>query len=211
MAGVRGQGRKFDTDAALDAAMLLFWRRGYEATSVAMLTRAMGINPPSLYAAFGGKEEVFFAAVAHYNATRGNFIQRAFDEVPHTPALIRRMLYDAADAYADTDCPGGCLIISAAVGVAAGNQHVADRLRDMRNANIALLTDRLAADKAAARIPPDVDPLTAAEFVGAVIQGMSLRARDGVDVPGLQEIAGMACRALGFVPELVGDGAIDLS
>ncbi|WP_028477042.1 TetR/AcrR family transcriptional regulator [Nocardia sp. CNY236] len=198
MPGRPGQGRKFDYDTALDRAMHAFWQSGYEGTSIAQLTREMGINPPSLYASFGGKEDIFFAAIDRYNATRGSFLRRAFDEIEHSPALIRRLLFGAARAYAPDGCPGGCLIINSAVTVSDGNQHVADRLRTMRNANIDLLRERLAADRAGQRIPEEVDPRAVAEFVGAVIQGMSQRARDGADHETLRGMAATACSALPF-------------
>lgn len=193
MAGVRGQGRKFDVDSAVENAMFAFWEHGYEATSVSMLTSAMGINPPSLYSAFGGKEGLFFATVERYNATRGDFMARAFAEEDKAAALVRRILFGAAEHYSDESCPGGCLVISAAVTVSDANKHVAERLRDMRNANIALLSERIAADRTAR---DDGSPLEQAEFVGAVIQGMSQRARDGADRVQLERVAKRALGAL---------------
>lgn len=197
MAGVPGQGRKFDVDTALDQAMYAFWEHGYEGTSVAVLTAAMKINPPSLYSAFGGKEGVFFAAIDRYNSTRGDFMDRAFAEEDHASTLIRRLLYDAASHYADESCPGGCLIISSAVSVTDANRHVADRLKDMRNANVDLLTERIAADVAEGVLPADCEPAELAEFIGVVIQGMSQRARDGASRSQLERVAD---RSLQSVP-----------
>ena len=74
VAGVRGQGRKFDVDTALDAAMSLFWRNGYEGTSIANLTTAMGIKTSSLYAAFKDKKNLFYLVVEHYLKTKGDFV-----------------------------------------------------------------------------------------------------------------------------------------
>lgn len=196
MAGVRGQGRKFDTDTALDHAMFAFWEHGYEGTSVAMLTSAMGINPPSLYSAFGGKEGTFFAAIERYNATRGDFMDRAFEEEAGAAELIRRLLYDAASHYSDESCPGGCLIISSAVGVTEANRHVADRLRDMRNANVALLARRIIDDVHNAILPAETDASEVAEFIGVIIQGMSQRARDGASRTKLERVADRAYASL---------------
>ncbi|ARE36375.1 TetR/AcrR family transcriptional regulator [Rhodococcus sp. D-46] len=204
MAGVPGQGRKFDVDAALDKAMYAFWEHGYEGTSVAMLTAAMQINPPSLYSAFGGKEGVFFAAVDHYNATRGDFMDRAFAEEREASELIRRLLNDAASHYTDESCPGGCLIISAAVSVTDANSHIANRLRDMRNANVVLLSQRIAADIANGLLPADSDPEDLAEFIGVVIQGMSQRARDGATQRQLELVANRSFDSLNFSKDLIG-------
>lgn len=199
MAGVRGQGRKFDIDAALDKAMFAFWEHGYEGTSVSMLTSAMGINPPSLYSAFGGKEELFFATVDRYRATRGDFMDRAFAEEPHADELISRLLYDAASHYTDHSCPGGCLIISSAVGVTDANRTIADRLRHMRNANVSLLSERISKSVDDDTLPSSWDPVDTSEFVGVVIQGMSQRSRDGATRSQLERVADMALASLGRV------------
>lgn len=192
MAGVRGQGRKFDLDQSLEKAMLTFWQHGYDGTSIATLTREMGINAPSLYAAFGSKEGLFHAAVEYYNNGRGSFMQRAFDEEPRSPALIRRLFYEAADTYTQTDGPGGCLIIGSAVRVSDAGQQVADRLRDLRNANIDLLEARIRADVDAGALPPGTDARAVAEFAGVVVQGMSHRAQDGATTEALRTAAGTA-------------------
>ncbi|MEU6375028.1 TetR/AcrR family transcriptional regulator [Streptomyces sp. NPDC046909] len=192
MAGVRGQGRKFDLDDALEKAMLAFWRHGYDGASVATLTRDMGINAPSLYAAFGSKEGLFYAAVDYYNNGRGSFMQRAFDEEDRSPALIRRLLHEAADTYTLADGPGGCLIIGSATRVSDAAQQVADRLRDLRNANIDRLEARIRADVEAGLLPAATDARAVAEFAGVVVQGMSHRARDGASTEALRTVAGMA-------------------
>ncbi|OZD69914.1 TetR family transcriptional regulator [Rhodococcus sp. 06-1059B-a] len=197
MAGVPGQGRKFDVGTALEQAMFAFWEHGYEGTSVSKLTSAMHINPPSLYGAFGGKEGVFFAAVEHYLATRGDFMNRAFSEEPHAAKLISRLLYDAASHYTDESCPGGCLIISSAVSVTDANQGVADRLRDMRNANVALLSERITADIADGVLPTSWDPIEISEYIGVIIQGMSQRARDGATRAQLERVADRTVASLG--------------
>jgi AcrR family transcriptional regulator len=200
MAGVRGQGRKFDVDSALDQAMFAFWEHGYEGTSVSMLTSAMGINPPSLYSAFGGKEGLFFATIERYLATRGDFMERAFAEEPDAAKLISRLLYDAALHYTDESCPGGCLIISSAVGVTDANRSIADRLRDMRNANVSLLAERISENIADGILPPSWEPVDVAEFIGVIIQGMSQRARDGATRRQLEQVAEMTLASLGPVP-----------
>ncbi|MFI6769150.1 TetR/AcrR family transcriptional regulator [Streptomyces sp. NPDC050355] len=196
MAGVRGQGRKFDLEHILDKAMVAFWRHGYDGTSVATLTREMGINTPSLYAAFGSKEGLFFAAVEYYNNGRGSFMQRAFDEEDRSPALIHRLLHEAVDAYTHTDSPGGCLVIGSATRVSDAAQQVADHLRDLRNANIDRLEARIRADIAAGTLPAGTDARAVAEFAGVIVQGMSHRARDGATAEALRTVAGTAWESI---------------
>lgn len=196
MAGVRGQGRKFDLDEILEKAMLAFWRHGYDGTSVATLTREMGINTPSLYAAFGSKEGLFFAAVEYYNNGRGSFMQRAFDEEERSPVLIRRLLYEAAETYTHVDGPGGCLIIGSATRVSDAAQQVADRLQSLRNANIDRLESHVRADVDDGTLPAGTDARAVAEFTGVIVQGMSHRARDGATTEALRTVADTAWRSV---------------
>ncbi|WP_284753210.1 TetR/AcrR family transcriptional regulator [Arthrobacter sp. efr-133-R2A-120] len=197
MSGKTGQGRKFNVEDALEAATLVFWNHGYEGASLAELTHAMGINPPSLYKAFGSKEDLFFSVVDHYNATHGNFMAIAFAEETSGLALMRRLLLEAADHYASASYPGGCLVISAAVTVTPANRHVADHLAKMRNDNIAAMAEALTHDLNARRIPQNTDTKAMAAFVGATLQGMSQQARDGATKEDLTRIANYAITAIG--------------
>src|SRR5581483_8596039 len=109
----RGRPRAFDREAALDRAMFLFWRRGYEATSVSDLTGEMGITPPSLYAAFGDKKQLFLEAVDRYQAGPGSFAQRALAE-PTAEAAMRRLLMDTVDSFCNPKLPRGCMVVLSA-------------------------------------------------------------------------------------------------
>ncbi|MDO4631182.1 MAG: TetR/AcrR family transcriptional regulator [Corynebacterium sp.] len=184
MAGRAGQGRKFDTTKALEAATLVFWEYGYEGASLAALTQAMGINPPSLYKAFGSKEELFFTVIDHYNATHGAFLATALAEETDGIVLLSRILREAANHYPAQDIPGGCLVISAAVTVSSAHKHVGDRLAAMRNDNIHHMATK-----------PGVTH-TMAQFTAATLQGMSQQARDGATAEELHAIAELAITAL---------------
>src|SRR5438309_11392407 len=92
----RGRPREFDREAALERAMQVFWRHGYEATSVSDLTRAMGINPPSLYAAFGDKEQLYLSAIERYEQGRREVVAQLLDEAPSARQAIERLLAAAA-------------------------------------------------------------------------------------------------------------------
>ncbi|MGR7002108.1 TetR/AcrR family transcriptional regulator [Yinghuangia aomiensis] len=124
----------------LDAATRLFWERGYEATSIGDLTRAMGIKPGSLYAAFGDKKALFKEAVQAYGASPvGAFMAAALDEEPTACGAMARILREAAANYCDPVHPTGCLTISAATNVTEADDEIAAYLRDLRNANLRLL------------------------------------------------------------------------
>ncbi|MDT0341662.1 TetR/AcrR family transcriptional regulator [Streptomyces litchfieldiae] len=190
----RGRPRSFDRDAALDQAIKAFWEHGYEATSVADLTRAMGIGAPSLYAAFGDKKALFEEAVRTYVERYGGFIGRALAEEPTARAALARALREAAEEYTRPGRPHGCLVISATAPADTATD-VAASLAAMREHNVGLFESRIRADIAAGVLPPDTDAAALARFTGAVIQGMSQQSRDGVGRAELEAVAEAAMRA----------------
>src|SRR5690349_9540518 len=106
-----GRPRAFDKDKALDMALAVFWERGYAGTSIADLTQALGINPPSLYAAFGNKEALFHQVLDRYQSRRDELMAEAFS-VPSAREAMLRLLLGAADLLTDKQNPGGCLLVS---------------------------------------------------------------------------------------------------
>ena len=117
MSGKPGQGRKFHLEDALEAAMIVFWAHGYEGASMAELTRAMGIKAPSLYKAYGSKEDLFFSVVDHYNSTHGSFMSSAMAEEKDGLAMLSAFFWKPQSITPSKQYPGGCLVISAAVSV----------------------------------------------------------------------------------------------
>lgn len=175
----RGRPRSFDREAALEQALLTFWERGYDATSVSDLTAALGIGAPSLYAAFGDKHSLFNEVVTRYQATHGAFTTRALDEEPTARTAISRILREAADEYTATDHATGCLIISAAQNTIPASAEVAEQLRAIRQSNLEVLRDRIQTDVDSGILPAGTDAHALATFFAATIQGMSQQARDG--------------------------------
>ncbi|MGF1430147.1 TetR/AcrR family transcriptional regulator [Kitasatospora sp. LaBMicrA B282] len=192
----RGRPRAFDRTAALAVATRLFWQRGYEATSIGELTQAMGIRPASLYAAFGDKKSLFQEVVAHYGCSpEGAFIRVALAEEPTARGAFARILHEAAADYADPAHPAGCLTISAATNVTAQDAEVETFLRDLRNRNLTVFESRLRQAQQAGELPATADPAALAAYYGAVIQGMSQRARDGATRAELTATADLALLA----------------
>ncbi|MFD7337993.1 TetR/AcrR family transcriptional regulator [Streptomyces violascens] len=189
----RGRPRSFDRDKALEQATMEFWRRGYEVTSVADLTRVMGIGAPSLYAAFGDKRSLFEEVLRTYGTTYGAFANRALAEEPTARAAVTRLLHEAASEFTDPAHPYGCLVISAAANCTS--ECVSTTLRDRRNAGLAAIESRIAADIAAGRLPRATDAGTLARLSGAVFQGMSQQARDGATRAELEAVAEAAMLA----------------
>ncbi|SCF15469.1 transcriptional regulator, TetR family [Micromonospora marina] len=181
---------------ALAAATRLFWEHGYEATSIGELTRAMGIKPGSLYAAFGDKKTLFKEVVHTYGRSPvGAFIGTALEEEPTARGAFRRILREAAAVYPDPSHPAGCLTISAATNVTVQDAEVAAFLRDLRNANLAAFETHLKTAQQQGELSAAANPRALAAYFAAVIQGMSQRARDGATTTELTETAELALSA----------------
>src|SRR5271154_809619 len=106
----RGRPRSFDLDKALNAAMNVFWREGYEGASLSDLTEAMGITRPSLYAAFGNKEDLFRQVLDRYDERTAGFLVDSI-EAPTARTVAERLLRGAAHFHADLNNPPGCLMV----------------------------------------------------------------------------------------------------
>ena len=189
---IRGRPRAFDRDAALAAAMHLFWEKGYSATSISDLTRAMGIGSPSLYAAFGSKDELYAAALDHYRDTHEGIVWSRFSEADTARGAVEAFLYDSAAGLSGT--PNGCMVTLSAVGP-EGNAQLVDLVASARQATLERLRARLEQGVAAGEIEERVDVHALARFVQTVQNGMSLLARDGASADELTDVAEMAMLA----------------
>lgn len=176
----RRQGRplSFDRDAALHQAMLLFWRHGYESTSLTDLTTALGVTPPSIYAAFGDKKRLFLEAVGRYVGspmTSSSIIANAKTARDAAVALLTA----SAIGFTGVDSPPGCLLASAAISCSPDAADVQRELTTIRRSIEHELTSRIAQDVESGVLPRGVHSETLSAHVMAVIQGMSTLARDG--------------------------------
>jgi len=191
----RGRPRSFDRDAALRRAMQVFWERGYEGTSVSDLTSAMGINSPSLYAAFGCKEALFREAVKLYESTEGTATGLALTDQPTARAAVEAMLRNNVDAYSDPRTPSGCMVVLAAMTCTAENEGVREFLAGIRRGSIQTLQRRLKRGIAEGDLPAGTDTGAVAAFYMTVLQGLSIQARDGASRRALRIVADSAMAA----------------
>ncbi|MBJ2139657.1 TetR/AcrR family transcriptional regulator [Delftia acidovorans] len=175
-----GRPREFDRDQALERAMLAFWRRGYEGTSMADLVQALGIASARIYAAFGSKQDLFREAVQRYEAGDGGFADRAMAQEPRVRDALARVLRDAVATYTDDAHPLGCMVVTAATNCAEENEAVAAWLAEHRRLRTQSLIDRLqrALDEGELRAGTDVQAL--GDFYATQLHGISVQARDGV-------------------------------
>lgn len=183
----RGRPRNFDRDAALRRAMEVFWRQGYEGTSLSELTAAMGISAPSLYAAFGSKEALFREAVELYESVHGAAAFAKLD-APTAREAIEAMLRNNVAHYADPGTPPGCMVVLAATTGTVGNEGVRDFLAVKRRGGEDVVRRRLDRGVADGDLPPTTDVTTLAAFVTTVQQGLSIQARDGASLATLAAV-----------------------
>jgi AcrR family transcriptional regulator len=174
-----GRPRSFDRDEALSRALQVFWSKGYADASMADLTGAMGINSPSLYAAFGSKEDLFREAVRLYTDTAGAVLWASMREAPTARAAIEGLLLATAEANSQCDRPKGCLLVLSGAHPDALPAGACSEMSKIREDALATMQDRLRDGQAAGEIAPEADPAAIAAFYTTVQQGMTFRAREG--------------------------------
>jgi len=193
--GARGRPRSFNTEKALDGALRVFWRKGYEGASLSDLTTAMGINRPSLYAAFGDKEALFRKALDRYMTEQACYVQEALNE-PTARAFAERLLLGAAENMCGTGNPSGCLLVQGAIASGGEADPVRRELISRRKAGETAIRQRLKRAKAEGDLPAGSDPATLARYLATVTQGMAVQAASGASRNDLRRVAETALRAL---------------
>ena len=192
----RGRPRNFDRSIALQRAMELFWAKGYEGTQLTDLTTTMGINPPSFYAAFGSKEAAFREALELYERKMGEGRIKAFGEDLDTHQSIRALLDHGIDVALAAPGSGGCMIMLGMINTMSGHEPLRDLLKNRRREGLRQVRDRLKRGVRVGDLPPSTDISRLAAFYCAVLQGISLQARDGATRTELNDIAAVAMMAM---------------
>ena len=189
-----GRPRAFDMEQALDQALHVFWEKGYAGTSITELTEAMGINPPSLYAAFGNKEKLFKKALDRYEDLRDQILEEAFS-APTAREAVTRLLEGTAERLSDKCNPRGCLMVQGALSGGEECEAVKRDLSSRRAGGEALIRKRLKRAKREGDLPSDADAAALARFVATVMHGMAVQAAGGAAPKELRAVADTALRA----------------
>ena len=190
-----GRPRAFDVDKALDRALHVFWRKGYEGSSMADLTQAMGINPPSLYAAYGSKAGLFREAVDRYTEGPAAYIRAALDE-PTARAVIERLLHGAIDLLTGEGNPRGCLLVQGALTCGETGEDARQELIERRAAAQSAIRRRFESAKAERDLSANLEPADLARYVSTVLEGMAVEAAGGTSRAQLERVAEITLRAL---------------
>jgi AcrR family transcriptional regulator len=190
----KGRPREFDVEKALDRALEVFWRKGYEGASLPELTRAMGINRPSLYAAFGNKEALFRKVLDRYAEGPAAYVREALAE-PTARAVAGRVLGGAVDLLTGPRGPRGCLLVHGALACGEAAEPVRRELASRRAAAEAAIRRRFERARAEGDLPADVCPADLARFLVTVLHGMAVEAAGGAGREQLRRVVELALRA----------------
>jgi AcrR family transcriptional regulator len=195
--GKTGRPISFDKEAALEAAMLLFWERGYEGTSMADLTQAMGLNPSSIYAAFGDKQALFSLAAKRYMDIRAQYAGKALEE----PTLKRfiRALFDSTVAFLTAPGhPATCMTLAGAVGCSVDAAPARDLMTEIRKQNQVAMKERLLQARKGGELSKSINVDDYTRYLSSIIAGLSIQAANGSTRAELKRTAQMALRHLGY-------------
>lgn len=174
----KGRPREFDIDEALASALQLFWSKGYEGTSLTDLTTAMGITRPSLYAAFGNKEELFRKALDLYEREKLAFVSEALD-APTSRQVAERLLHGALQMQTSECQPRGCLRVISSVTCGTEAESVRADLMARRVSSQQAICERMQRAKAEGDLAPHADAEGLCNYLLAILQGMSVQAGSG--------------------------------
>jgi AcrR family transcriptional regulator len=192
---VIGRPREFDRDAALEAAMLLFWRKGFAATSMNDLCDAMDVRSPSLYAAFGSKEALYLEAIEHYVQTIGPSVWNKLAEGATARAGVERLLLAGSETLPKSRAtPAGCMAMLSAIGD-EWPAVITDVVRKVRLEVLNQLRSRLGSAVAEGELPAATDVDGLSRFYLGVFQGMAIQAQDGATRAELRAVAAAAMAA----------------
>ena len=192
-----GRTRQFDLDEALDRALEVFWARGYEGATLPELTKVMGINRPSLYAAFGNKEQLFRKALDRYQTGPQSFLSEALKK-PTARAVAEAIFSGFIEMQRDRKKARGCLIVGGALTSGEEGETIRRELAALRQSAVAIFRKRFERAVKDGDLPKNTDCKVLARYVATVLNGLAVQAASGTTEKELRHVAAMAMRAWPF-------------
>ncbi|MGC4024624.1 MAG: TetR/AcrR family transcriptional regulator [Mesorhizobium sp.] len=189
-----GRPREFDKETAIVQAMRLFWRKGYEGTSMSDLTDELGITRTSIYAAFGNKESLFLKVLDRYDQETAHFIDTSLN-APTSRAVAEGLLYGACAFHSETNNPAGCLMVHGALVGDDISEAVRKETRERRNRLTDRITERLARAQVEGDLRQNAKPAALARYLVSVLRGIAVEAASGAKPDGLRDVADIALTA----------------
>ncbi|MFO1242781.1 MAG: TetR/AcrR family transcriptional regulator [Rickettsiales bacterium] len=189
-----GRPRTFDIDEALENALYVFWEKGYEGTSLPDLTEAMGINRPSLYAAFGNKEELFRKALDRYAEKITGFMQEKLS-APTAYEGVESLLRTMADGHCSKSQPRGCLLVQGALSCGEEAEPIKHELAARRAEIEQTLSKRFARARLEGDLPQAINSEDLARYFATLMHGMAVQAASGATPQTMHGIVDVALRA----------------
>lgn len=185
-----GRPRSFDANQALEKALEVFWQKGYEGASLNDLTQAMGINKPSMYAAFGNKEQLFLQAIELYESRPQAYFYPALEQ-DTIYDVVDYMLKGAVANLSDPTQPQGCVIVQGALSCSESASTIKQALQERRAQGSVALQQRFERAKADKDLTADADPEALAHYLATVLQGLNVHATNGATEQQLQQVASL--------------------
>lgn len=187
----RGRPRNFDKAEALDIALKLFWQHGYEGTSVAMLAEAIGVNVPSLYAAFGNKESLFLRCIERYGELNGKMYHESFKKKT-AREVARSILEGEVELVTRRGTPDGCLMVQGALATSPESESIRKLMAGMRGMAEKWMVERFRHAIDAGDLPSDADPAALACYLMSLNSGLAVQAKSGVGKKQLLKVVDIA-------------------
>jgi len=189
----RGRPRAFDKGKALDTALELFWRHGYEGTSISLLAERIGINVPSLYAAFGNKESLFLRAIERYSELNGRIYHESFKKKTAREVALA-ILTGEAELVTQRGRPDGCLMVQGALATSPESEKISEMMAGMRGMAEKWMAERFERAKEENDLPADADPKSLASYIMTLNSGLAVQAKSGVGKKQLLKVVEIAMR-----------------
>ncbi len=187
----KGRPREFDKEKALDIALELFWRHGYEGVSIAALANALGIKVPSLYAAFGNKESLFLKAVERYGQSAGHIYHESFKKKT-AREVAQAILEGEVKLVTQKNRPNGCLMVQGALVTSPESEKISTMMAGMRGMAEKWMADRFKQAQKEGDLPADADPKALACYIMTINSGLAVQARSGVSKARLKQVVQIA-------------------